>query len=55
MLKTEIFEFDRRGTLTLFCRINCKELKRIKKMCINHARLKKIKKPAEWDKTYQLI
>lgn len=55
MLKTDIFEFDRKGTITLFYRINCKDFKRIKNMCVDHARRKKIKKPAEWDNTYQLV
>ena len=49
MLKTDLFEFDRHGIIKLLVRVNCHEIKRILNMCVNHARLKKIKKPYDWD------
>ena len=49
MLKTKLFEFNRKGQLTIFAEtISYARLVRILKMCVAHARRKKIKKPAEF-------
>ena len=49
MLKTSLFEFNRKGQLTIFtCNISYSLLVRIIKMCVSHARRKKIKKPSEF-------
>ena len=49
MLKTTLFEFNRKGQLTIFtCSISCSLLRRIIRQCVLHARRKKIKKPSEF-------
>jgi hypothetical protein len=49
MLKTKLFTFDRQGRLTLFVEsISYARLLRIIKMCVAHARRKKIKKPCQF-------
>ena len=49
MLKTKYFEFNRKGQLTIFlATISYGKLLRILKMCVAHARRKKIKKPVEY-------
>ena len=49
MLKTNLFEFDRRGRLTIFVEwIPFSLLERIMRMCVTHARCKKIKKPCKY-------
>jgi hypothetical protein len=46
MLKTTLFEFNRKGQLTIFtCSISYSLLRRIIRYCADHARAKKIKKP----------
>lgn len=48
MLTTDVFTFGRDGVITFFRSVNQKELKRIWRMCIAHARTKHIKKPYNW-------
>jgi len=49
MLKTKYFEFNRKGQITIFAEtISWKMLGRIMRMCVAHARRKKIKKPCQW-------
>ncbi len=49
MLTTNLFTFDRKGRLTIFAEmIDYSELMRIIKMCVAHARRKKIKKPTQF-------
>jgi len=49
MLKTKYFEFNRKGQLTIFLTtISYGKLLRILKICVAHARRKKIKKPVEF-------
>lgn len=49
MLKTNTFEFDRKGRLTLFVdRISHGNLMRIIKVCVVHARRKKTRKPVQF-------
>ena len=51
MLKTEYFEFNRKGEVTLLVdKISYNNLIRILKMCVIHARRKKIKKPSKINK-----
>ena len=49
MLNTKLFSFNRNGQLTIFAEcISYARLLRIIKMCVAHARRKKIKKPCEF-------
>jgi hypothetical protein len=49
MLKTNLFSFDRKGRLTIFAEsISYDLLLRIIRMCVCHARRKKIKKPSQF-------
>ena len=49
MLVTNLFQFDRKGRLTIFAEtISYARLLRIIKMCVAHARRKKIKKPVKF-------
>ena len=49
MLTTNLFTFDRKGRLTIFAEtISYARLLRIIKMCVAHARRKKIKKPVKF-------
>jgi len=49
MLKTKLFEFDSKGRITFFVEwIPFSKLMRIIKMCVAHARRKKIKKPMQY-------
>lgn len=49
MLTTKLFTFDRKGRLTIFAEtISYARLLRIIKMCVAHARRKKIKKPVQF-------
>ncbi len=49
MLKTQYFEFNRFGQLTIFAeRISYGNLIKIVRMCVAHARRKKTRKPAEF-------
>ncbi len=49
MLTTKLFTFDRKGQLTIFAEtISYARLLRIIKMCVAHARRKKIKKPVKF-------
>ena len=46
MLETKLFEFNRKGELTIFAEcISFNNLKKILKMCVAHARRKHTKKP----------
>ncbi len=49
MLKTDYFKFGRDGIIVLLRRVTTTQLAKILKMCIDHARLKHIKKPVDWD------
>lgn len=49
MLITKHFSFNRKGELTIFAdRISLRNLAKIIRMCVWHARFKKIKKPCKW-------
>ena len=49
MLKTKLFMFDRKGRLTIFAEsISLRILQRIIRLCVVHARRKKIKKPVQF-------
>lgn len=49
MLKTKFFEFNRFGQLTIFAeRMSYSNLIKIVRMCVQHARRKKTKKPVEF-------
>ena len=49
MLKTQYFEFNRFGQLTIFAeRMSYGNLIKIVRMCVAHARRKKTKKPIEF-------
>lgn len=45
MIKTESYEFDRKGRITIFGSVNALK---VVKTCVLHARRKKIKKPSLW-------
>lgn len=49
MLETKYFMFDRKGHLTIFLEtVSHSQLVRILRMCTQHARRKKTKKPCQW-------
>jgi hypothetical protein len=49
MLKTKDFEFNRKGQITIYSRdITIVKMVGILRMCVIHARTKKIKKPAQY-------
>ena len=52
MLTTKYFEFGRDGIIIFFRRVTTKQLCGILKMCIDHARLKHLKKPNNWDYSF---
>ena len=46
MLNTKLFSFNRKGELTIFAMtISFSQLQKIIKLCVLHARRKKIRKP----------
>jgi hypothetical protein len=49
MLKTRYFEFGRDGIITFFYKITYQQFKVILNMCREHAKLKHIKRPYDWD------
>ena len=49
MLNTKLFSFNRKGQLTIFATtISFSNLQKIIKLCVLHARRKKIKKPCSF-------
>lgn len=49
MLTTKLFTFNRRGQLTIFAEtISFSNLQKIIKLCVLHARRKKIRKPCSF-------
>ena len=49
MLTTKYFTFGRDGIIVFLRRVTTKQLCRILKMCIDHARIKHVRKPYDWD------
>lgn len=49
MLTTKYFTFGRDGIIVFLRRVTTKQLCRILKMCIDHARIKHVRKPHGWD------
>ena len=55
MLTTKTFTFGRDGIIVLLCRVTTAQLCKILRMCIDHARIKHVKKPFDWDASSFLI